>query len=481
MSNRAPALLFHVLILSAIPGLATTVGGDLTYGGMPVSETFTNMRSGVMQVRSIDQGTTVNYQYPVGDSYQVPVDLEPGEYRLWFLLTPREDETDIGRWSGDLYRAVGLVEIPDQAEHELDVDLQLAVHLVEPLDSLSTWPGSTCGVCPKGAPQPLELSLSWGPVPRAVRYEVLLLRRDCSGGTASETIPVEATKLGVLQGEAPGEEYLEVEVMGYDAEDRQLTVSPYILYSDGCGPYRFTFQPPVEGRSIHSTGQHVAQAAHVGGVGTAFWTSSLILTNPTAADITTALYYTPRGADGLSDYQEATVTVPAGACRVFEDVLGAVFGTTGAGSIEVASSGLVVASRIATAAPDGGAFGQGLMPIASGQVLAVVGKVARTGGVIQGGGSRSNLALNEVWGEPATVTVRLLDRDGVVLGERSYTLNAYANRQVNNLAGELAGLDSLAEGQVEVRLDAGPGRVAATLSLVDSSDDPVTVPVLVIR
>jgi len=467
-------------MLSAPTAQATTVGGDLTYGGLPVSETFTNMQSGVMQVRSIDQNTTVNYVFPVGDTYQIPADLDPGAYRLWFVLTPRSDEDGTTHWSGDLYRAVGLVDVPDQARFDLDVELQLGVHVTQPLDSLTIWPGATCGVCPKGASQPSSFTFGWAEIPRAVHYEVQVYRRDCSGGFSSEIVPVVGTSMEIEQGQVPGEQFLELEVLAYDDQERLLSVSPFILYSDGCGTYRFTFQPEQDGRPIHSTGQHVAQIASVGGVGTSFWSSALILTNPTTEDITSILYYTPRDADGLVAYQEASIDVPAGSCRVAEDVLGSVFGVTGAGSLEIESPVLVVASRTSTPAAVGGAYGQGLMPISAGQVLTTVGSRALAGGVVKGGGARSNLVLNEVWGKSATAGISLLDRDGALLGTRDYPLAAYSNHQVNDIVRELSGLDSLVDGQVEVRLEGGQGRIAATLSLVDTSDDPVTVPLLVL-
>lgn len=478
MSIRPMFFFTIILVLSNGAAFSTTVGGDLTYGGLPVSEVFTNMQSAVVQVRSIDQGTTVNHEFPVGDSYQVPGDLQPGAYRLWFLLTQRSDEDGTTRWSGDLYRAVGLVDVPEQESFELDVELQFAVHVTSPLDSSTVWPGSTCGVCPKGAPQPTAFTFGWAEVPRAVRYEVLVYRQDCSGGFESEVIPVEGTSTEIDQGIMAGEEYLELQVLAYDGDEVLLSVSPYVQHSDGCGPYRFTFQPEGEGRPSHSSGQHVAQIASIGGEGSSFWSSALVLTNPTEEEITTNFYYTPRDADGLDAFQEASITIPAGSCRVIDDVLGTLFGTTGAGSLEVKSLDLLVASRISTLAAAGGAYGQGLMPISARQMLGNIGSVAMAGGVVKGEGARSNLVLNEVWGEPATARVHLKDRDGALLGARDYALAAYSNHQINDLVRELSGLLMISEAQVEVRLESGTGRIAATLSIVDSSDDPVTVPLL---
>jgi len=60
--------------------------------------------------------------YTPGDSYQIPEDLPAGQYRLWFLMTPRAGETDCAGFSGDLSAATGKIEIPDQASYTLDMD-----------------------------------------------------------------------------------------------------------------------------------------------------------------------------------------------------------------------------------------------------------------------------------------------------------------------------------------------------------------------
>ncbi len=240
-----------------------------------------------------------------------------------------------------------------------------------------------------------------------------------------------------------------------------------------------TVGPVSSGRPLHSDGQVIPQVAHLKGKGVSYWTTDLTLANPTTVAITTKLYFTAREAHGLIGYAEAEVTVPAGACRTYTDVVALLFRLSGAGSLEVASTDLIVATRTFTAAAGGGSYGQGCPPVAQGTVISASdGLRLLAGGVIAGSGARSNLALNEVWGEAAGVRVRLLDRDGTQLGSRTYQLQPYGNTQVNDVAKELGALSVLAEGQVEVTVTQGTGRVAATLFIVDGSDDPATVPLV---
>ncbi|MEE4272256.1 MAG: hypothetical protein V2I67_11305 [Thermoanaerobaculales bacterium] len=477
---RRSALLVAIATVawfSTTPAAATTVGGSLTYGGLPLTSTFSGMQSGVLQVRSLDQNETTNYVIDFGDSYQVPVDLPAGQYRFWIMFTLRAGQTGFTYRSGDLYRSVGLVHVPNQTTFTLDVEMLYLPRVTQPLDSTETWPGYGCTGCPIGAVQPVEFTIEWAPVPLATSYGVEVRHMSCAGALQTSRLSTNESTIDICQLQIPGEEYIDVSILAYDNRNELLSANPLVLYAeDGCGRNAFSFNAGGPGRVAHNPGRIVPQVARVQGVGASFWTSDLILTNPTARDLTTTLYYTPREADGLSDYIETEVEVPAGACRVFNDVVHELFGTTGAGSLEVASSSLVVASRISTPAAGGGAYGQGLSPITSDQVLSSVGDRAVGGGVMKAPGARSNLALNEVWGEQAAALVILKNRDGVVLGTRRVVLAPFSNHQINDLASRLGGVTSLSEGQVEVRHDAGAGRIAATLVLVDSSDDPSTVP-----
>jgi hypothetical protein len=465
-----------VMVWSTVPAEATTVEGSLTYAGLPLTDTFDNLQSAVIQVHDIDAGTTNTYVMQAGNTYQIPVELSPGQNTFWMMVSPRSGAEQVIHLSGDLYRALGAIDVPDQASFTLDFEMLYSVYLTQPFDSTTTWPGNGCD-CPIGAPQPLTFTYAWEPVPHAVRYNVQAFRYDCTQIIHTDVYPATGLSMEISQRQIEGEDSVAVSVVAYDVQDRSLAVMPLISVSDGCDIFG-AFYTIADGRSPHSMGSTIAQVAHAQGVGQSYWTTDLTLTNPTTSAVTSPLFYTPRGADGLVDYQEAEVTVPAGACRTYRDVVSALFGATGAGALEVSSPALIVASRTGTPASGGGSYGQGVVPISAGQILDAIGDEALGGGVVGSSSARSNLALNEVWGEPATVQVELLDRDGSSLGSRSYSLEAYGNTQINDLASTLGRLSNLVEGQVRVTLTAGSGHVAATLFLVDASDDPSTVPLL---
>jgi hypothetical protein len=351
------------------------------------------------------------------------------------------------------------------------------VHLTQPLDSTVEWPGTGFG-CPQGAPQPESFVLAWETVPRTERYRVQATRYLCDGSHVNENTDLRDLSLEIRQDLAYGAGYLLISVLAFDNAERQLATSPVVSFQDGYGVYGFVFTLAGEGRALHSTGQHVPQIARVEGVGTSYWTSRLTLSNPTSSDLTATLYYTPRGANGLTDFLQTEVTVPAGACRSFPDALQDLFQVDGAGPLEVASTSLVVSSRILTDADGGGSFGQGMLPILDAQVLETATSRSRAGGVMRSGGVRTNLVLNEVWGEPATAEVILLNADGAYLGAIQVTLAPYSNRQINDVVHRVNGIEELVDGQVVVYLLKGPGRIAATMSLVDSSDDPTTIPMI---
>ncbi len=305
-----------------------------------------------------------------------------------------------------------------------------------------------------------------------------MLHLDCDGLLTTETLDTTSLSVAIHQGVAPREAELLVRLRAISAGDRQLTIPPHISYDNGSADGTYFHPSEADERAVHPTSSvFVPQVAHLPGVAPSFWTSDLILTNPTASDALINLTYTPRDANGLTDYFTATVTVPAHASRVLADVVGSVFHQAGAGSLEVSPSAVVVVSRIATPASAGGTYGQGFPAVTPDQAASLTGSVTSllAGGVAKGA-FRSNLVLTEVWGEAVSLEVRLSDRDGASLGTTAVTLEPFETTQINDVVGKVAGLSSLTEGQVLVTVTAGSGKVAAVLSMVDStSQDPTTI------
>ena len=221
----------------------------------------------------------------------------------------------------------------------------------------------------------------------------------------------------------------------------------------------------------------VPQVARLQGVGSSFWTSDVVLTNPSTSAVIATLTFTPRGMSGLTDYLSETVTVPAGGCRVLEDVVGTIFRTSGAGSLEVSPASLGVTSRISTPGQSGGSYGQGFPATSSDTAASLAGPVTTLGaGGLSRGSFRSNLVLTEIWGEGAEVEVFVLDREGIVVGTAGRSLPPFGTIQLNDIVGLAGGPATLTEGQVTVTVTSGGGRVVAVLSLVDQmTQDPTTL------
>ena len=263
-----------------------------------------------------------------------------------------------------------------------------------------------------------------------------------------------------------------IQVIGYTAGGHEITVAPYIEYENGTSNGAYVQQEEEnEGRPVHpSFSVFVSQVANLPGVPPSFWTSDVVLTNTGTSSIVATLIFTPRDANGLVNYLTETVTVPAGSCRVLTDVVGTVFGTTGAGSLEVWPHTLRVTSRISTPGSEGGTYGQGFPAGAIGYAVSQAGPITKLGtGGLARGAFRSNLVLTEVWGESANVLVTVLDRDGVVLGTMALGLQPFGTTQLNDVVGQVGGPATLTEGQVAIEVTSGEGRVISALSLVHRS------------
>lgn len=477
-SFACAALTLAALAFCTADAAALTVRGSLTYDGLPLASTFSPYSK--LSVKARHNSTMTWYTGSINFSastYEVP-GLPEGTYDIYFLITntasrQAPDWPRVGElWARALTQSVG----PGDPT-VVNVGMLSAVHLVQPLDNSQVWPGGTD--CPAGPGLPNTFTLAWDPVPKATRYEVVVTRFTCTEHLGDETIPTTGTSVDILQRVISGEMYATLTLRAFGAGGASLAVMPWMSYQQGGSSGTFVHSASSPERQPGSiTGQHIAQVAHVAGVGTAFWVSDLTLANPTSNPISATLYFTPRGADGLTGYREATVEVPARSTRTFSDVVASVFGTTGAGAIEVTSPSLVVSSRTFTTRSGGGTYGQGYPPIRfnrDNQINSSVLKSLVGGGVVKGA-FRTNLTLCEVWGDAVGVRIELYDRSGNKIGQRDETVPTYGNIQINDIVSKLSGAATLTEGTVRVFATSGAGWVAGFLSIVDNtSDDPTTV------
>ncbi len=475
MTPARPVFVFVVVMAIASAIAATTLEGTVTYDGDPLAATFPGLTHGLAAAHNSATGQwTYGTADPATGTYQID-GLTNGD---WFVRVNFSTEEIIGvlPLSGMVATYSNLTVAGEQTISH-DFEGWLVYRIVQPFDSTQPWQGQVAG-CPLGSGVATDFTFAWEPVPRAVRYEVTVRRNDCSSLLAIETIETTSESVSVHQGLAPGETQILVGLRAFSATGQMLTLSPNISYEHGSSDGAFFHPSGDSGRAVHPAGSvFVTQVAHLPGVAPSFWTSDLILTNPTASDAVVTLTYTPRDVNGLTDYETATVTVPAGGCRVLADAVDSVFHRSGAGSLEVSPSVVRVASRIATPAATGGTYGQGFPAVSPDNAASLAGPViALAAGGVAKGAFRSNLVLTEVWGETVTVEVRLLDRDGASLGTTVVTLQPFGTTQINDVVGQVAGIASLAEGQVVVTVTAGSGRVAGALSMVDgTSQDPTTI------
>ncbi len=480
MKLRFALFLFLSVVIS---GAADAAGleGSLTYDLLPVKTSLPDFTCGsVAAFDSSGQWTFGSVDLAAG-TYAIN-GLTPGTWTVKVLLSTEECSGRVNPASGEFSAWATNFEISEETTMSLDLNGYYAYRVTQPRDSSEQWPGSVTG-CPSGAPTPRHFTFAWEPVPRADHYDLVVSRYDCDGRIATEVVTFEENSVELELGTVSGEKFVLVALTARSADNHTLTLAPYIQFQNGStnAVKLYLAEDDPGERLPHPTNSlFIPQVAHLGGVGSSFWTSDLILSNPTATGRVVTLVFTPRDADGLVEYETASLEIPAGGSRVLTDVLGNTLTTNGAGSLEVNPVFMEVTSRIFTTSPDGGSYGQGLPAIGPDDVVFIGGPATTlgTGGVVKGS-FRSNLALVETWGESAQVTVVLLDRDGSEIGNKTVDLPPFGNQQINDVVGQLGGPLTLEEGQVAVTVNSGAGRVGAVLSVVDNaSQDPTTFPLV---
>lgn len=167
------------------------------------------------------------------------------------------------------------------------------------------------------------------------------------------------------------------------------------------------------------------------------------------------------------------LTLPARSGFHFEDLVGALFDTTGLGSLRLSSDDPVVLdTRTYNASPQG-TYGQGISGILQRRTLGEGEGGVFLLGMKESPRYRTNLLFQETTGKPAAVSVAFHDRSGALRGAAGpIDIPAGSRRLVR-----LAALGSGFRGQGYCTLEVtGQGRVAIIGSVVDQrSGDAVTV------
>ncbi len=486
MSNRRFSTIVVSVVISvgafASAGFSTEVTGSLTFDGLPVGDTFPEMGFGGISAYNVDTSERT-YGMVDGGEGIYSLELAEGTYNISIVVGEAEDTDSFSQLPGNLWGNQTGVQVGSGGSQTVDFLMYYLVHLTGPYDNDdfgASWGGSALD-CPFGPEVPSSFRLEWDPVPGVNRYEVNVTHFSCPEWVRADVIATSETFVDIEISPAEAET-VSLFVRGFGTTGDSVTAMPYLNYDNGStGTFgHWLHAGEGDGRPVHSSNSSfLIQVARLGGVGSSYWTSDVTLSNPGSASVLATLTFTPRGAEGLVDFEVATYEVPAFSCRTIKDVVGTLFGVTDAGSLEISPATIRAYARTATTG-DEGSYGQSFPAVAvDGGSWASHdgGEIVRAAGIIRGA-FRTNLILAEIWGETGVARVRLVDMDGVELGVKTYSLPALGNIQINDVVKVLTGNAGLEveDAQVEVSVTSGGGRVAGALSVVDQgSDDPITV------
>ncbi len=206
----------------------------------------------------------------------------------------------------------------------------------------------------------------------------------------------------------------------------------------------------------------------------AFWTTDLVVMNPTADTASVNVKFLGHGGSGPSG-PERIYSIPPRSTRTWADVLGTMFGReTDWGPILVRStaSSLVVLGQTWTASPSGGSYGQS---VAATSVTDAIGASPRAiAGVRQDSAFRTNLVLANMKESDTTVAVTLLLQDGTTATQQTVSLGPLGFLQLN-VASNM-GVANIVGGSFLISCTSPGCQVAAYASVIDASTaDPRTL------
>ena len=470
-----------VAIGCALAADAATIGGRFTYDGVEVVDVFDLPLTAVVIAHDFTTGSIFTGTVDIAEGTYVVTGVPVGDGVVELQIDRGNPPDGSAEEPGDLESIWGYYTIAD-ADEDLEMDLQMRymLHATSPVDTANQLAGSTLE-CPLGPQVDDVFTLTWEPVPRATSYNVQVLRFDCDYTYSGDSFTTPTNSIEIEFGTAD-EDFIKIQffVPGQNVTD--LATWPYIEYLDGWANGFFLHgggsSPPARGVH-HSNAYFIPAVARVAGAQGTYWTTSLTVVNLSIFPRTVRAFFTPRGSDGTTDYLAADLELAAYSSTTWEDVVGTVFGTTGAGSLEVRGADIIVSSRTSTPGLEGGSYGQGIPPLAPYHMLRTDGaQVQWAGGVVRSSAYRTNFGLCEVWGEAVQVRVTLWDENGLSAGTRTVDLPPYGNTQINDLPHALGGPDEMENGMVGVEILGGDGRVGAYLSIVDNvTGDPTYVAV----
>lgn len=216
-------------------------------------------------------------------------------------------------------------------------------------------------------------------------------------------------------------------------------------------------------------------------VGAAPWYTTVWVYNPDSSPAIVTFHLLKRQANPApATYSD---TIQPGDVRRYDDAVQFMFNQPVFGALRIVSDRkVVVSSRIYSKALGGldrdskGQYFGGILAsfaIGSGETTQIIG-VKQTSADKNVSDFRFNVGVVETTGNPATVSLKLLDETGAQVGStKTWTVGAREQKQ--DSMSTLFGV-ALSNGRIEVGVSAGSGKVIAFgSSIANGSDDPSTV------
>jgi hypothetical protein len=235
---------------------------------------------------------------------------------------------------------------------------------------------------------------------------------------------------------------------------------------------------------ITSGSVYIPAAAHAAGVGTSQWMTDLEVRALGGSNLVFTIELLEKDTSNTSPEIE-TLSIAAGACERFNDVLSTVFDFDGAAALRLTpvTGELIATSRTYNDSPSG-TFGQYIageseenaLPAGQEAILIQLSQSA-TSGI----GFRTNLGFVNTTNLTVWVRIDAYYASGLLLGTKNQKLLPYGHHQVNEVFKQW-GNPNVEDGFIIVSTATSGGAFFAYASVVDNmTDDPVYVPMKLIE
>ncbi|HUP60799.1 MAG TPA: hypothetical protein VNA69_10315 [Thermoanaerobaculia bacterium] len=232
----------------------------------------------------------------------------------------------------------------------------------------------------------------------------------------------------------------------------------------------------VEKGSVSADRYVVPGMAHKD-LGFAFWVSDLRIHNPGTTSVPATLTFYTEG--NPSSFVAKEVTIDAGEIEVLNDVVLNLFGQpNGAGGSIVITTPAAVSLGVTARTYNKtttGTYGQYLPAVTVAESVGAADRALHILQVEESTRMRTNIALTETTGSPATVEASLILPDSIVTPVITFNLAGNEFRQFT--VRDFGEADAVYNARVTVKVVGGTGKVTAHGSLIDAiTNDPALIP-----